>query len=174
VVLLGEGDGGLGGSEYLEAFHGKIAGVPKIALDLEKRLDECLIAAIGEGILRSAHDCSDGGLTVALAESCITGRVGFKGEIAVSGRLDAALFGEGQSRAIVSLPRSNLKRLEEIAARFAVPLRKIGTIGGDRFRLEMLEEGRRGSLIDLPLDQLADAWEGGLERMMGGESARRL
>lgn len=167
VMLLGEAPDTLAGSEYLEVFHGKVAGTPKIRLDQEKRLIECLLAAIGEGLLHSAHDCSDGGLAVALAESAIAGRLGFSGEIPLRGRLDAALFGEGPSRAVVSLPQNNLRRLQELAAACGVPLRRIGTVGGDRIRLEVRKGARRETLMDLPLDRLADAWEHGIERAMG-------
>lgn len=167
VVLLGEAPDTLAGSEYLEVFHGKVAGTPEIRLDQEKRLIECLLAAIGEGLLHSAHDCSDGGLAVALAESAIAGRLGFSGEIPLRGRLDAALFGEGPSRAVVSLPPAALRRLEETAAAFGVPLRRIGTVGGDRIRMEVRKGARRETVMDLPLGRLADAWEHGIERAMG-------
>lgn len=166
VVLLGESKDTLAGSEYLEVFHKKGAGMPEISLERERRLDECLLAAIGEGLLHSAHDCSDGGLAVALAESCITGRIGFEGGITVGERLDAALFGEGPSRAVVSLPETNLKRLEEMAAGFSVPLRRIGSAGGKRFHLDRVKGAHRKSLIDLPLDPLIESWEHGLERAM--------
>ncbi|MBM3132593.1 MAG: phosphoribosylformylglycinamidine synthase subunit PurL, partial [Chloroflexi bacterium] len=159
VMLMGGSPDTLAGSEYLESIHGKVAGTPSIDIESEKRLHECLLEAIGQGLLRSAHDLSDGGLAVALAESCITGRIGFEGEVACAERLDAALFGEGQSRVIVSLNPTNLVRLEKLGARYQVPLRRLGTTGGNSLVI-------RG-LIDEPVERIADAWERGLERAMG-------
>ena len=105
VFLLGEpgGDESLGSSEYLELVHGKVTGSQQIDIATEKRVHACVIRACERGLLNSAHDCSDGGLAVALAESCILGNIGFKGKISVKDRLDAALFGEAQSRVIVSV-----------------------------------------------------------------------
>ena len=164
VLLLGERGDNLAGSEYLEVLHGKVAGRPSINLELEKRLQECLLAAIGEGILKSAHDCSDGGLLVAIAESCIVGGIGFEGELEIAGRLDGALFGEGQSRAVVSVEPGSLHRLRQIATDHGVPLQQIGIARGERFVIKAAAE--HDLLLGLPLEELADAWRHGLERAM--------
>ena len=116
--------------------------------------------AIAEGILASAHDCSDGGLAVALAECCIQGAVGFRGELDVPRRWDAALFGEAQSRIVVSLEGGAWRRLEELADGLNVPLRRLGVTRGNRFRL--------GPVLDLPLADIDDAWCNGLERALAG------
>ncbi|MCL0075483.1 phosphoribosylformylglycinamidine synthase subunit PurL [Dehalococcoidia bacterium] len=158
VLVLGERGDNLAGSEYLEVLHGKVAGRPSINLELEKRLQECLLAAIGEGILKSAHDCSDGGLLVAIAESCIVGGIGFEGELEIAGRLDAALFGEGQSRAVVSVEPGSLDRLRQIAGDHGVPLQRLGIAKGERFVIK--------GIIEVPPEELADAWRHGLERAM--------
>ncbi|MBI4282676.1 MAG: phosphoribosylformylglycinamidine synthase subunit PurL, partial [Chloroflexi bacterium] len=81
VVLLGDDgrSGNLGGSEYLERVHGLVAGKPSLDLKLERRVQRCILTGIKLGIIKSAHDCSDGGLAVALAESAIGGRTGFRG-----------------------------------------------------------------------------------------------
>jgi phosphoribosylformylglycinamidine synthase len=156
VLLLGEagGDAGLGSGEYLELIHGKVSGSQKIDMAAEKGLHACLIKAAEKGLLSSAHDCSDGGLAVTLAESCILGNIGFKGEIKIDGRTDAALFGEAQSRAVVSLGTGSLRKLEELAYRCKVPVTRLGVVHGSRFLLK--------GLIDLPVSELDRAWMNGL------------
>ena len=161
VVLIGErqkDEKGLGGSEYLDLIHGKVVGNPTIDLEVEARVQRCCLDAIRQGIINSAHDCSDGGLAIALAECCIAGGIGFEGEIKVEKRLDATLFGEGQSRILVSLKPTQFGDLEKIAAQHQVPLERLGVTGGRRFII-------RG-LVDLPLKEVEKAWRGGLERAL--------
>jgi phosphoribosylformylglycinamidine synthase len=162
VFLLGadkgQGERGLGGSEYLEAIQGIVAGRPSIDLEMERRVQRCCLNAISRGIIRSAHDCSDGGLAVALAECCIAGNTGFQGAGWVEGRRDASLFGELQSRIVVSVEPEKAKRLEETAARYQVPLKRLGVTGGDRFVIE--------GYIDPPLSQIETAWRKGLEEAL--------
>ncbi len=123
----------LAGSEFLEAVHGKVAGMPLVDLAAEVRLHDAILQANAEGLLLSAHDCSDGGLAVALAECAILGGNGFSGEPELTGRLDAALFGEAQGRIVVSLapghvrPGANAERLIAICAGLGVPLTRLGT-----------------------------------------------
>ena len=161
VVLLGaaevSGDASaLSGSAYLEALHGVVAGIPSIDLDMEGRVQRLCRRAVREGLLESAHDCADGGLAVALAESCIAGGMGLRGTAALSGRWDAALFGEAQSRIVVSLAANAMPALERLAAEEGVPWVRLGTTGGEALVVP--------GLLDLPLDALEDAWRFGLER----------
>ena len=159
VFLLGAGTeetATLGGSEYLECIHGRVAGRPGIDLELELRVQKCCREAIRRGLVNSAHDCSEGGLAVALAECCITGNMGFEGKVEVMGRVDTALFGEGQSRIVVSVEPDKMGKLEKLAARRRVPLRRLGVVGGSRFVLK--------GLVDLPLEEVAKAWMTGLEQ----------
>ena len=129
----------LAGSEYLEAIHGQVAGLPSVDLQAEYRLQRLVLRLHGEGLLVSAHDCSDGGLAVTLAESAVLGNRGFAGPAAVEGRLDAALFGEGQGRIVVSLPPDIFRqgggaaRLEDLAREAGVPVTHLGhtTESGD-------------------------------------------
>jgi len=158
VFLLG-GGGGLGGSEYLERIHGLVAGVPRVDLELEKRVQRCLLRAIREGVIKSAHDVSDGGLLVTLAECCIASGRGFHGKLEILGRLDEALFGEGGSRVVVSLEPKRTGELEKLASENGVQLRELGMVGGERLVLE--------DLLDLPLTEVALAWKYGLERELG-------
>ena len=160
VALLGR-DGlsaravDLAGSEYLQAVHGQVAGRPEIDLSLERRVQDLCRQLIREGVAASAHDCSDGGLAVALAECCIQGGVGFRGAPDVPGRWDAALFGEGQSRIVVSLPPERWPDLEELAGDAGTRILRLGSTGGSRLAW--------GRLLDLPVAEMADAWRGGLK-----------
>ena len=149
----------LAGSEYLQYIHGRVEGSPRIDLDLEKRVQQVCRGAIDQGCIGSAHDCSEGGLAVALAECSIQAGIGFTGESPVAGRWDAALFGERQSRIIVSLPEDQWDALAALALGLGVPLVRLGYTGGDRFRLN--------GQVDLPVAQISDAWNNGLEAASG-------
>jgi phosphoribosylformylglycinamidine synthase II len=164
VFLLGgelEGDASsLAGSEYLKEAHGLVAGRPSIDLDLEVRVQRAALATIGEGLATACHDCSEGGLAVALAEMCIGGRLGLDASgTKMGGRLDAGLFGEGQSRIVMAVAPEAGQRLTEVAAAHDVPIAYIGRVAGQRLLL--------GRYIDLPLPELAAAYQGGLERELG-------
>jgi len=141
VYLLGagleQGVDTLAGSEYLEAIQGMVAGLPRINLEAERRLHQLVLRAHAEGLLASAHDCSDGGLSVALAECAILGDQGFAGAVELStGRLDAALFGEGQGRIVAGLQPGAAPRLGELATELGVPVTRLGeTVTGDTFTL---------------------------------------
>ena len=174
-ALLGPADnapGDLAGSEYLQVMHGLTAGQPSIDLDLERRVQEVCRQGIADGLIRSAHDCSDGGLAVALAESCILGGVGFRGILDAS-RWDAALFGEKQSRIVVSLDSADLPKLADLARSRSVPLLSLGRTGGDRLVLrvgdEATNDGSNGGppAIDLPVERISDVWTQSLEAASG-------
>jgi len=162
VYLLGNGnppDSSIGSSEYLELVHGIVKGNPQIDLALEKRLHRCCLEAVRRGFINSAHDCSEGGLAVTLAESCLFNNLGFVSNgWKPGGRLDAALFGEIQSRIIVTVPPKSTSKLERIAERYQVVAIKLGTVGGKRLRL--------GEYIDLSLNKLGEAWYYGLEKLL--------
>ena len=167
VALLGEeevlGDAGsLAGSEYLELLHGLVAGRPSIDLDRESAVQRACRRAVTRGVVRSAHDCSDGGLAVALAECCISGGIGFRGTFPVPARWDAALFGERQSRIVVSLSPGTQPELERICADEGAEWTALGSVGGRSLRLP--------PHIDVGVDVMAAAWRGGLERAIRGES----
>ena len=145
----------LAGSEYLELIHSRVAGKPAIGLELERKVQQICRRTIREGLVSSAHDCSDGGLAVALAECCLVGGVGFHGSFKVTGRWDSALFGEAQSRIIVSLKSENLGHLQELARELNVPVVCLGTtVSAPAFTID--------GLIDLSLGELERAWRYGL------------
>jgi phosphoribosylformylglycinamidine synthase len=158
VVLLGRTREELGGSEYLKFIHNIVRGTPPwIDLKLEQAIQSCCIEAIEGGILRSAHDISDGGLAVALAECCIGGPdkpLGVRTEMREMIRGDALLFSESQSRILVSMQDKDLSQLQEIASRFAVPLQVIGAVGGSRFSIQ--------PILQLPVDELQSIWSSAL------------
>ena len=116
---------------------------PALDLPAEKKLIDCCLDLIHGGIIRSAHDISDGGLAVALAECCFFGAEGATGavmELTENIRPDALLFGEAQARMIVSLDPQNLKKLEEAAAKHGVPIRIIGTVAPDALTVSVQGE----------------------------------
>jgi phosphoribosylformylglycinamidine synthase len=132
IVLLGECTGELGASEYLSRIHGATMGQPPVCdLQAERRLIDALLAIIQAGAAQSAHDVSDGGLAVALAECCIGERNNpLSAAIDLSGwdglPLRALLFGEAQSRVIVSTDQP--ADVERIANAHGVPARVIGRV----------------------------------------------
>src|SRR4029453_18061470 len=138
IVLLGEGFGELGGNEYLKVLHPLIRGVPPaLDLDRERRLIALLGKAAAAGILRSDHDCSDGGLAVTVAE-CTFDTEGIGCDVDVSGgpvqgsssSEIATLFGESASRAVVSVAAGQRSALLHMAADAGVPAKLIGKTGG--------------------------------------------
>ena len=145
----------LAGSEVLELVHELVAGRPTIDVDREAAVQRLCRDLIGEGLVRSAHDCSDGGLAVALAESCIAGGIGFQGEFSVSGRWDAALFGEYQSRIVVAVHPDRLTTAQRMCRDAGVPWVRLGLCGGDALSV--------GSLLNVRVDEMEDIWRNALE-----------
>jgi len=153
IVLLGENKEELGGSEYLKVIHNLERGIiPKIDLLKEQAVQNTCREAIKKGLLSSAHDCSEGGLAIALAESCIKGERGAKIEIENKIRSDALLFGESQSRIIVSINPKNLFLLQDIAEKYQVPLLVLGSVAGDELIINRL--------ISLKVEKLKKVWRG--------------
>jgi phosphoribosylformylglycinamidine synthase II len=166
VYLLGETGEDLGGSEMLKVVHGRVAGrPPRLDLEAEKRLHALLAEGAARGVLLSAHDLSDGGLGVALAECCFAGEERGRGARLDPGptslREDVLLFSETPSRAIVTT-RDDL-RMAELARRHGVRWARLGTVGGDRL---VLSSGG-SSLIDVAVADLHSAWMS-LERLLSG------
>ncbi|MDR5684342.1 MAG: phosphoribosylformylglycinamidine synthase subunit PurL [Armatimonadota bacterium] len=156
IVLVGSHAVCLGASEYLRVVHGRLAGAPQRPdLELHARLVNLLVDCAQAGLLRSAHDVSDGGLAVALAEACMHGGVGAVCALADEGRrADDVLFSEGPSRVLVSVAPDRYKAFCECCAAHGVPIRSIGWTGGDRLRIEA-----PGAVVDLTVGDLRAAWE---------------
>ncbi|HEX9820596.1 MAG TPA: phosphoribosylformylglycinamidine synthase subunit PurL [Methylomirabilota bacterium] len=163
IGLLGPDAVSLGGSEYLWARHGQLAGrLAPLDLEVERRVQAAVRAAIEAGLVTAAHDCAEGGIAVALAEACVTGRapVGAEVVLPVGGRRDHVLFGEGPSRVLVSVETVRAREFEALMAESAIPWGWIGTTGGDRLRLRVGTD----TVVDVGLDRIEHAWRNGFER----------
>ena len=161
IVFLGENRPDLSGSEYLYIIHNQKKGNPQIGLKKEKNLHQAVLSTIDSGIINSAHDCSEGGLAVTLAESAISNSKNMLGaDIKLDNlktgdaRRDEILFGEVPSRIIVSVSKDNLDTLEEIAKQHSVACQVIGNVDKDRF---LVSDGA-DTVIDLPLAKLSSTW----------------
>jgi phosphoribosylformylglycinamidine synthase II len=164
IVLLGKNKEELGASEYLKIIHNLVKGkTPELNLEIEKDLQGACLDMIRAGIVRSAHDCSDGGLAVALAECCVASpqHLGAAIKLDQDMRADTLLFGESQSRIIISLKPEHLPKVKKIAGDHQVPLSVIGKVEGHNLKIE--------GMIDLPVKELADVYEHAIERIMEKE-----
>jgi phosphoribosylformylglycinamidine synthase len=166
VVLLGDCFAELGGSEYLKVMHGLIRGVPP-SLDLgrEAALQRLLVRGAAEGLVRSAHDCAEGGLAVTLAECCFDTGMGVDVDmsgVAAPPGFDtvATLFGESASRVVVSVTVARASALLALAAAEGVPAQPIGRVGGSRIRLAV--NGRMH--IDARVADAEDEWATAIDR----------
>jgi phosphoribosylformylglycinamidine synthase II len=162
IVLFGEGFGELGGSEYLKVVLGKVQGEPpRLDLDRERALIRLLTRAAAEGMLQSAHDCSDGGIAITLCEcSFDSGGIGLEVDLPAARTAAATLFGESASRAVVTIRPENRQPLMEMAAEEGVPALAIGKTGGSRIRMAIAGE----RAIDGAVEELESLWNTALER----------
>jgi len=152
-------------SEYSKTVGGIVAGEPPaIDLSAEKRLIDCLVALAAEGSLQSAHDISDGGLAVTLAESCFAANgLGAKAKLEENGPAESALLGERGARAVVSVTPAHLARVLNTARQCNVAAQEIGkVIGGDAFRIQC----KGSAVIDSSIPALRDSWAHSLERTL--------
>lgn len=160
VILLGKDHGEYGGSAYLRLLFGiEMGRPPLINLGDEERLADLLRFLAFEGLIETAHDLSEGGLAVAVAEACFEKRLGVKLKLDVS---PTSLFSETQARAILAVLPENVERVLEEAAGFGVPAQHIGEVGGDRLVLE-----HQGGKIDTDIVELCHRWSTALPRALG-------
>jgi phosphoribosylformylglycinamidine synthase len=151
-------------SEYSRTIYGIESGAPPaVNLAAEKRLIALLVALASNGQLQSAHDVSDGGVAVTLAESCFASS-GLAAQISLMSKEpdEAALFGERGARAIVSVTPENVAAVRRIAAQYEVAVGEVGRVTRGEFRIEL--NGRTAVSAEVP--SLADAWSGALERLL--------
>ncbi len=167
IVLFGECTSELGGSEYLASVHGMVAGHPPACdLEAERRAIDAVLDSIRQGYVTSAHDCSDGGLAVALAECCVMNRDNEHGadiDLAFIGDIEprAVLFGEAQARFVLST--ASVSGLLEIARKHGVPAQHVGTVmprDGD-FRI-----ATRDRVLIASTGDLSDAYHGAIPAIM--------
>ncbi|HEY6192058.1 MAG TPA: phosphoribosylformylglycinamidine synthase subunit PurL [Bacteroidota bacterium] len=168
ILLLGHTVGHIGGSEYLKVIHSLVAGdAPPIDLGEEKRLEEALLALCRAGLLQSAHDLSEGGIAIALAESCLFATdpgsmQGARINLERGSRDDYTLFGEDQSRVLISVAPAALDEVQSVLAKFRVKSTRVGSVGGpdlvinDRIRVSVSEMG--------------EVYESALEKRLGIEA----
>ena len=172
ILLLGQTKDEIGASEYLSVICGIIKGpVPDIDIKKEALVQKACREGIKKGLIKSAHDISKGGLATALAECCITAGlhgkkpIGAFVEIETDIRPDAALFGETQSRIIVTVSRENLNNMKKLAAANRVPVSEIGKTGGERLIINVdCSAKRRLQRINLTLSEIDKIWSGGVNR----------
>jgi phosphoribosylformylglycinamidine synthase len=162
IVLLGEDRGEIGGSEYLKIIHGQVRGeVPSLDLARERALQRLMVELASAGLLRSAHDCSDGGIAVTLAESCFdTGGIGATVQLNPATDAASALFSESASRIVVSVEASKEEEVLARAASAGIPGRRIGTTGGSR--LVIMAAGQKS--IDVTVAEAEHIWATAIEQ----------
>jgi phosphoribosylformylglycinamidine synthase len=163
VLLLGETKPELGGSEYLAVVHGQAQGQPpELNLEREAQLQEFLLAQIEAGRVHSAHDCAEGGLAVALAESAISGGLGCTVDLQSQLRPDVLLFSESQSRVVISVPRHCLSEVLAAAVKAGVPVSELGQVGGQQLQISV-----NGQLqVQATLPQLTETWQEAIPCLM--------
>ncbi|HUX60926.1 MAG TPA: phosphoribosylformylglycinamidine synthase subunit PurL [Ignavibacteriaceae bacterium] len=136
IFVLGEDFEELGGSEYVKVIHGKVTGdSPNINLTVEKNLHNTLLQLINEGLIKSAHDISEGGIAASLAECCIINKeklIGAEVTIPVKSREDFSIFSESQSRIIISISEGNRHKVEKILKEKNQPFSFLGKTGGQK------------------------------------------
>jgi phosphoribosylformylglycinamidine synthase len=167
VVMLGTTRHELGGSEYLKLMHRLVAGLPpEVDLLAERALQRLLVAVAREGLIRSAHDCAEGGLAVTLSECAFTtGGIGFRVSLPETAAPDgwmstSTLFSESASRAIVSVARDHVDALLSRANAFGVAAAEIGTTVTGRISVSI--NGR--SVIDIGVGDAESIWDSALEK----------
>ncbi len=169
IILLGYCRQELGASQYLKEVHNAVKGnAPQLDLKLEQAVQKTAFEAIEKGLVNSAHDCSEGGLAVALVECCISNKDNMTGanidNLNYDIRKDALLFGESQSRIIISCAEERVKEIKKIAVKFKAPFCVIGKTGWSFLKISYKD----GQLIHLGLEELSEAWRGSLEKGIKG------
>jgi len=161
IFLLGKSCDTIGGSEYLEVEHHIIAGhAPIVDFELEQKTQNICYEAIQKGIIKSAHDCSEGGLAVALAESCFNpdGLLGAHINMEFMNRTDFELFGESHSRIIVSVEEKDIPSLVRIINKHDAPYKLLGKVDDKKFCIN--------DLISFDINELYDLWYTAIKRKM--------
>jgi len=180
VLLVGESTPGVAGSAYASLAGSSAEDAPPgIDLDREAALQSFIREAIGRGVVASVQDVSGGGLAVAVAECCMWSGFGAKLRLGVLGSPAIELFGESPSRLVLSCNPRHAPAIELLARQFGLPAATLGTVGGDRLRIELTGQGATGAAeergsgvadaLDVSLIDLRHAWDHGLARALGVE-----
>jgi phosphoribosylformylglycinamidine synthase len=160
IVLLGKTNAELGGSEYAWTLHRHLGGTPpEIDLEREKALIDTLVALAADGKITAAHDCSEGGLGVTLAEMAIAGNRGARIDPTQTGPAPHVwLFSETAGRAVVTCNENDMNAVLDAAEARGLPADVIGVVGGDSLNV--------GIHIDIPVATLAERFESGLTDLL--------
>jgi phosphoribosylformylglycinamidine synthase len=158
ILLLGETRAEFGGSEWANVVFGHLGGLPpRVDLSAEAALASVLVAGAREGVLDTAHDLSDGGLSQTLVESCLRGGLGCR--VSLPGDPFVELFSESVARAVVAVRPEHEARVAALSESAGVPVRRLGAVGGDAFEVE--------GQFSIPLGELRDVYGGALPALFG-------
>ena len=170
VILLGSSIPSLGGSEYLKCLHGLVRGAPpELDLLAERAVQSLVVSLSASEKLLSAHDCSDGGLAVALAE-CAFSADGIGCDVVVpesENGIPTALFGETSSQVVVSVRKDNVQDVRGAATAAGVACQVLGQTGGRHLRFRV--DGNIA--IDVSVDEAMNVWESGMSKYLGNNAA---
>ncbi len=163
IVLLGKNRGDINGSEYLKSIHKIVAAdAPFLDLNYEKRLHKTILGANNLGFIKSAHDVSDGGVSITIAECCIASGFGADIQINVDKRLDLTLFGEDQSRVIITIDEKNKNHLLNFIKMNDIDAEIIGRVTNDILKIN--------HEIKLTVSEMKEIYFNELGRIIEGES----
>lgn len=169
IILLGETLPELGGSEYQYVVTGKTSGrPPKIDLEQERSVQQTTLQAIEKGVVKSAHDLSEGGLAIAVSEACIGKRLGASVTLHTSLTVTEVLFSESQSRILVTTAKDDAAVIVQLAEENGVPCAVIGEVKGAGSPLEVRVNGK--TVVQEDVSELAHLWEGAIACSMNRPS----
>jgi len=167
ILMLGNNRQELGGSHYIKIKHNlKVGKPPRIDFDEEKRLQSVILGSIKKGFVKSAHDCSEGGLAVALAESAISSdrnklgcTVNLDPKYFKAKRNDALLFGESQSRVVITCMKKDMEKVKVLAKKKKIGVTHLGKVGGE----QLIINYGKNNLIECEIDTLGELWSNSIE-----------
>jgi phosphoribosylformylglycinamidine synthase len=166
IILVGDIGDELGASHFLKVLHGRKAGrVPALDFAREKAVQDAVRSLIRSRLVKSAHDCSEGGLGVTLAESCLTNReepIGATIQLG-EGRAEVLLFNESQSRIVITTKGTNAGAALALLQWRGIPARRLGMVGGDTLKINA-----GGEEFAWPVAELQQAWTGSIPAAMAG------
>jgi phosphoribosylformylglycinamidine synthase II len=175
IILVGEIGASVGGSRFLKVCHGKKIGPPPhVDLEREIKAQNAVRDLIRAGLVKSAHDCSEGGLAVAIAESCFNPKEKFGADIKISaaektpvrlGPAATTLFNESQSRIVISVAPENLERTRSILKESGLSFQHLGKVGGNELRIEVA-----GEKFSWPIADLYDDWWNSIRRLVESDT----
>ncbi len=170
IILVGETTGELGGSEYLKVVHSLVAGrPPALDLELEGAVQAAVRQCVQERLLSSAHDLSEGGLAVCLAECSIAGGKGANVVLDDDLAPHESLFAESASRILVSVDPAHVEEVFDVLLQHEVPYSVIGEVGGTRFSVDTIVAGEQRAVIEVSLDEIGVVYNTALECLVRGK-----